>query len=74
MWQPIETAPKDGTWIIGICNDHSRLYRMSWGLARDGHMAWCTADGVVTYGDGLFSPFGGWASCPVTRPNCGSGE
>jgi hypothetical protein len=71
VWQPIETAPKDGTWIIAICNDHSRTYRMSWGKNRKGELCWCTSDMMVSYGDGLFAPNGGWIACPLSRPQCG---
>ncbi|MHB8272509.1 hypothetical protein [Bradyrhizobium sp.] len=62
QWQPIETAPKDGTWIIVRCNDHSRLYLMSWGRARDGEMWWCTS--TNSYGEGLFNCGGGWIPAP----------
>jgi hypothetical protein len=63
-WRPIEEAPRDGTWIIARCNDGSTVYRLSWGRARDGHMCWCSSNAVVAYGDGLFSPNGGWIPCP----------
>jgi hypothetical protein len=66
-WRPIETAPKDGRWIIAVCNNRVSVHRISWGRNRDGQLGWCEADGFLSYGDGLFSPNGGWTPCPQPR-------
>lgn len=47
-WQPIETAPKDGTWILAAGVDGS-LSRISWGRTRQGELAWCTANGWCAF-------------------------
>src|SRR3546814_14181487 len=43
-WQPIDTAPEDGTWIIGRGADGSE-HRISWGRNRHGALCWFTAGG-----------------------------
>ncbi|SRR5229473_1813484 len=40
-WRPIETAPKDGTWIIA-CGPSGIWAKISWGRNRHGDMAWCS--------------------------------
>lgn len=65
-WKPFDDAPRDGRWILATCNDKSALFRISWGRARDGQMAWCSAD--RSYGDGLFLPHGIWIDCPPFWP------
>jgi hypothetical protein len=60
--QPFELAPRDGSWIIAFCNDHSQMFRVSWRRDQDGHLAWCST--TKSYGDGIFLPFGAWIYCP----------
>lgn len=62
-WEPWETAPKDGRWIIASCWDGFTLKRVSWGRDRQGELRWCSVD--KSYGDGLF---GGWIECPQKGP------
>lgn len=62
-WQPIEPAPRDGRWIIVLCNDRATIYRVSWGVGRDGRAGWCSADRFFG-GGGVFAPFGGWVDFP----------
>jgi hypothetical protein len=41
-WQPIETAPKDGTWFIGLVDANLGIYRrVSWGRNLNGDLCWC---------------------------------
>ncbi len=53
IWQPIETAPKDGTWIVGFCGGDLIYIVMRW---------W---DGIVPEEDDDLSTEekGGWISC-----------
>lgn len=64
-WQPFETAPKDGRWIIARCNDHSMLFYISWGRDRKGELYWCSE--FASYGDGLFLPLGDWIAAPQPK-------
>lgn len=59
-WRPIETAPRDGRWLLMVSNDHMHFYRVSWAQVPHGEVWWLSADGRY-YGDGLF---GGWIECP----------
>lgn len=61
-WQPFDTAPRDGRWIIARCNDHSELFLMLWGVDRKGQLGWCTR--TRSFGDGLFLPNGDWIEAP----------
>jgi hypothetical protein len=42
QWQPIEAAPKDGSWILGWSKRDSSPYRISWGKNHNGQLSWCT--------------------------------
>lgn len=59
-WQPIETAPKDGTWILGWSRDN-QPFRISWGRNHEAELRWCTsfasfADGYITHWQPLQEP------------------
>jgi len=47
-WQPIKTAPKDGTWILAWGIDKS-VQRVSWGRTRQGELQWCTPHGWCAF-------------------------
>jgi len=64
-WQPWDSAPKDGSWIIARCNDGTKVYRLSWSIDREGAHRWCSSVGGY-FGDGLFNAGGGWIPCPVS--------
>ena len=55
-WQPWSTAPRDGRWIVALCNDRQTVHRVSWGRNQRGELRWCTAENSFHsgYGDGLF--------------------
>lgn len=44
-WQPIETAPKDGSWFLAWAQRDSSPYRVSWGRNHNGQLTWCTMFG-----------------------------
>ena len=53
-WQPIATAPRDGTWIIGWFARDFSPYRISWGRNHRDVLTWCTSfgsflDGYITH-------------------------
>jgi hypothetical protein len=61
MWRPIETAPKDGAWILGWAASDSSPYRISWGINHRGHLSWNTSfatftDGYITHWQPLPAP------------------
>lgn len=64
-WRPWDTAPKDGTWIIALCNDRQSIMRLSWGKDRSGVLSWCSTTGSYGCGDGLFATRGGWIPHPA---------
>jgi hypothetical protein len=61
QWQPIETAPTDGTWILGWAAKDSSPYRISWGRNHRDHLCWCTTfgsfvEGYITHWQPLRAP------------------
>ena len=67
-WQPFDSAPRNGTWIMALQNDGQRAYRVSWGRDHKGEMAWCSTErSFGSFGDGLFCM---WTLAPVrSAPN-----
>lgn len=56
IWpRSFESAPRDGSWIIARCNDHSEMYKLRW----DGEH-WSCPEANTSFGDGLFLPNGDW--------------
>lgn len=43
-WQPIETAPKDGSWFLAYSLRGQNGVRMSWGRGYHGDLGWCSKD------------------------------
>lgn len=63
-WRLFETAPKDGTWIIGLMNDRIHTRKISWGIDRTGEEGWCGVLSPLT-GDGLWLA---WMPFPEAAP------
>jgi hypothetical protein len=66
LWKKIATSPRDGKWIIALCNDLTSLMRIKWlthlesGESGESGSLWVDGDGR-TFGDGMFS---GWIDWP----------
>ncbi len=59
-WKPIDSAPKDGTWILA-CEPGGEWARVSWGRTTSGSLTWCSAryhfrDGLFTHWQPLPTP------------------
>ena len=52
-WQPIETAPKDGTRVLAVTNEYDGVLIVSWRKAwfgnKVGEMAWFDDEDYDTY-------------------------
>lgn len=44
-WQPIETAPKDGTKVLGYCDAYGNVVVMEWFVYHGCRAVWETVDG-----------------------------
>lgn len=42
-WQPIDTAPKDGTWVLAY-SPNGNWRRISWGKNRFNEACWTSVD------------------------------
>jgi hypothetical protein len=66
-WRQWSDVPRDGKWIIALCNDHSQIYRI---YAVEGQPdLWTTGNKTFggclqTYGEGLFCAGGCWIPDP----------
>jgi hypothetical protein len=58
-FEPFHRAPKDGRWLVALCNDRETVMRISWGRDREGKLAWCST--TRSLGAGLFC---GFIQCP----------
>ena len=67
-WQPIDTAPKDGSWIIARGND-GHVYRVSWGRNHDDRLAWCTVS--YSFVSGYLTD---WTPEPAGQPSADGGK
>jgi len=50
VWRPIETAPQDGSWILGWAQSDRSPYGISWGRNHNGTLSWCTQFGSFVRG------------------------
>lgn len=66
-WKPTEEMPRDGRWIIAVCNDGVTVHRISWGRSRTGSLCWCEADRALYYGENPYGLFAGWIDCPQPK-------
>jgi hypothetical protein len=63
-WQPMKTAPKDGSWILAASSS-GEWARISWGRNRSGDLVWCSPGYWWTEGDRKFSH---WMPLPDSPP------
>jgi hypothetical protein len=71
LWQPIETAPKDGTQVLLAASDYRWVYLGAWEkryseLSRGPHTSWWAKAAQI-----ILSPYW-WA--PVDLPDDANGE
>jgi hypothetical protein len=49
-WRTIDSAPKDGTWFLGLAERDMSPYRISWGRNHRDELGWCTSFSSFTGG------------------------
>lgn len=72
-WQPIETAPKDGTIFLAFCPDQPPFYRGDWHYHKESPagvvlLFWDDCDGYVDRQQGLIP---GWCIPAYSRHGVG---
>lgn len=66
-WRTMESAPKDGTWILAY-SPNGEWARISWGIAMRGQLGWCSALRSYVVG----APFTHWMPLPAIPTDTGA--